>query len=57
VCLVMRSSEAVIDMEMYPDPSSPPRYLDCDSNTQTITDRFLRRAYFSTTTLRNKMAF
>lgn len=57
VCLVMRSSEAVIDMELYPDPLNPPKYLDCDSTLQTITDRFLRRAYFSTTTLRNKMAF
>ncbi len=57
VCLIVRSSEPVIDMELYPDPLNPPKYLDCDSTQQTISDRFLRRAYFSTTTLRNKMAF
>ena len=57
VCLVIRSSEAVLDMELYPDPSKPPKYLDCDSVEQTISDRFLRRAYFTTVTLRNKMAF
>ncbi|MBK9440327.1 MAG: PilW family protein [Comamonadaceae bacterium] len=57
VCLLMRSSEPVLDMELYPDPLQPPKYLDCDSTEQTITDRFLRRAYFTTTTLRNKMAF
>lgn len=57
VCLLMRSSEAVIDMELYPNPLQPPKYLDCDSTEQTINDRFLRRAYFTTTTLRNKMAF
>lgn len=57
VCLVMRSSEAVVDMELYPDPLQPPKYLDCDGTEQTITDKFLRRAYFTTTTLRNKMAF
>jgi len=57
VCLLIRSSEAVLDMDLYPDPLLPPKYLDCDSNEQTITDKFLRRAYFTTVTLRNKMAF
>ncbi len=57
VCLLIRSSEAVLDMDLYPDPLQPPKYLDCDSNEQTITDKFLRRAYFTTVTLRNKMAF
>ncbi len=57
ICLLMRSSDAVLDMELYPDPTHPPKYLDCDSTEQTISDKFLRRAYFSTTTLRNKMAF
>lgn len=56
VCLLMRSSDPVIDMELYPDALQPPKYLDCDSSEQTISDRYLRRAYFSTTTLRNKMA-
>lgn len=57
VCLLVRSSEAVLDMELYPDPLNPPKYLDCDSTEQTITDRFIRRAYFTTVTLRNKMDF
>ncbi|WP_296486309.1 PilW family protein [Rhodoferax sp.] len=57
VCLLIRSSEAVLDMDLYPDPLLPPKYLDCDSTEQTITDKFLRRAYFTTVTLRNKMAF
>ena len=59
VCLVIRSSEAVLDMELYPDPSKPPTYLNCDfpQSEVTITDRFLRRAYFTTVTLRNRMAF
>lgn len=57
LCLIVRSSEPVIDMELYPDALHPPTYLDCDMAEQTITDRYLRRAYFSTTTLRNKMAF
>jgi hypothetical protein len=30
-------------------------YLDCDGVTQTSADRYLRRTYFMTTTLRNKM--
>ena len=55
VCILVRSSEPVIDMELYSGGSTP-KYLDCDSAEQTITDRFLRTAYFSTTTLRNKMA-
>lgn len=57
VCLVIRSSEAVLDMELYPDPLKPPKYLNCDLSEVTITDRFLRRAYFTTVTLRNRMAF
>lgn len=56
ICLLMRSTDPVIDMELYPDASKPPKYLDCDSIAQSITDRYLRSAYFSTTTLRNKMA-
>jgi type IV pilus assembly protein PilW len=57
VCLVIRSSEAVLDMELYPDPLKPPKYLNCDLSEVTITDMFLRRAYFTTVTLRNRMAF
>lgn len=51
VCLLMRSAEPVLTAE---DPAT---YLDCDSVTQTSTDRFARRAYFTTTALRNKMTF
>lgn len=51
VCLLMRSSEPVLTAE---DPST---YLDCDSVTQNSADRFARRAYFTTTALRNKMTF
>ena len=51
VCLLMRSAEPVLNGE---DTAT---YLDCDSVEQTSGDRYLRRAYFTTSTLRNKMAF
>lgn len=51
VCLLMRSAEPVLSAE---DPAT---YLDCDSVTQNSADRFARRAYFTTTALRNKMTF
>ena len=53
VCLLMRSGDPVLDTEL----TATPKYLDCDSVEQDLPDRNLRRAYFSTTTLRNKMAF
>ena len=52
VCLLMRSSEAVLG-----SAEDTLTYLDCDSEQQTAADGHVRRAYFSTTTLRNKMAF
>ncbi len=52
VCLLMRSSEAVLG-----SAEDTLTYLDCDSEQQTAADGYVRRAYFSTTTLRNKMAF
>lgn len=52
-CLLMRSTEPVLSKE----EEGTAIYLDCDSNTQTSNDRYLRRAYFSTNTLRNRMAF
>ena len=52
VCLLMRSSEAVLA-----SGEDTVTYLDCDSAQQTSSDGFVRRAFFSTTTLRNKMAF
>lgn len=51
VCLLMRSSEPVLTGEDLAN------YLDCDSVSQTSADRHVRRAYFTTTTLRNKMTF
>lgn len=51
VCLLMRSAEPVLTAE------DPTNYLDCDSVVQNSVDGRARRAYFSTTTLRNKMTF
>ena len=51
LCLLMKSSEAVLNAE------EPRNYLNCDGVEQTSADNFVRRAYFTTTTLRNKMAF
>jgi hypothetical protein len=48
----MRSSEAVLASD-----EDTMTYLDCDSVQQTSAGGFVRRAFFSTTTLRNKMAF
>jgi len=52
VCLLMRSSEAVLASD-----EDTVTYLDCDSVQQISAGGFVRRAFFSTTTLRNKMAF
>jgi type IV pilus assembly protein PilW len=51
ICLLMRSEEEVLDSD------ESKAYLDCNSVSQTGTDRYLRRAYFTTATLRSKMAF
>ena len=51
ICMLMKSSEAVLNAE------EPRNYLDCDGVGQTSADNFVRRAYFTTSTLRNKMAF
>jgi len=53
ICLLMRSSEPVLDKEL----TDTPKYLDCNSTEQNLPDSYLRRAYFTTTTLRNKMSF
>ncbi len=53
VCLLARSEEAVIGSE----DAVLRTYVDCDGVTQTSTDGRLRRAYFSTTALRNRMPF
>jgi type IV pilus assembly protein PilW len=52
VCLLMRSNETVLQSS----DEDTMTYLDCDSTSQTSTDRYVRRAYFTTATLRNKMA-
>ena len=49
ICLLMRSSEPIITSE------DTQTYLDCDSQSVTYTDKFLRRAYFTTATVRTKM--
>lgn len=49
-CVLVRSSDPV------PLDETNPTYLDCDGTSQTVTDRYLRRSYFTTTSLRNKMA-
>ena len=49
VCLLMRSAEPVLT------PEDPQSYVDCGSNTITYTDLYLRRAYFTTATVRSKM--
>jgi type IV pilus assembly protein PilW len=53
ICLLMRSEEPII----VADDVSMTKYLDCDSNTQTSIDRYLRRAYFTTATVRARMAY
>lgn len=55
ICLLMRSAEPVLSSEDV--TAGMAGYLDCDSSSQTSSDRYVRRAYFSTTTLRNKMTF
>ncbi len=55
VCLLMRSSERVLSDE--DTALGLAGYLDCNSAAQTSADGFVRRAYFLTTTLRNKMTF
>ena len=60
VCLLIRSSEAVLDAGETANTATNNAmlgYLDCDSAAQTSADRHLRRAYFTTVTLRNRMAF
>jgi type IV pilus assembly protein PilW len=53
VCLLMRSAETVLES----GGEDTLTYLDCDSTQQTSNDRYLRRAYFTTSTLRSKMPF
>jgi type IV pilus assembly protein PilW len=50
VCLVVRSAEPVLN-----EGDDTLTYLDCDSASQTSNDRYLRRAYFTTASLRVRM--
>jgi type IV pilus assembly protein PilW len=51
ICLQMRSATPVLSSE---DPTS---YLDCDQNTQSSSGRLLRRSYFTTVALRNRLTY
>lgn len=53
ICLLMRSSDPVLEA----GGEDTLTYLDCGSVQQTSNDRYLRRAYFTTSTLRSKMPF
>jgi len=50
ICLLVRSAEPVLNTG-----EDSMTYLDCDNSAQTTTDRYLRRAYFTTATLRARM--
>ena len=50
VCLLMRSAE-----KMPADVGS--KYIDCNGDSISTTDGYVRRAYFSTITLRNRGGF
>lgn len=52
ICLLMRSEEVVLT-----SAEDTLTYLDCDSNSQTSNDRYLRRAYYTTSTVRSKMTY
>lgn len=49
ICLVARSAEAVLP------PGETMTYSGCDGSGHVVADRRLRRAYFTTATLRSKM--
>lgn len=57
VCLIVKSSEPVLiaGEDDRATVSQLNRYLDCDAVTQTSTDRYLRRAFFTTAAVRDKM--
>lgn len=49
ICLLMRSAEPILTGD------DTLTYLDCNSAPQTSADKYLRRAYFTTATVRTKM--
>ena len=50
VCLLVRSTDPVLD-----NTEDSPAYKDCSGTLQTPADRYLRRAYFTTAAIRDKM--
>jgi type IV pilus assembly protein PilW len=53
ICLLMRSSEPILQS----DEAQTLSYVDCSLTSQSIADRYARRAFFSTVALRNKVSF
>lgn len=51
VCLIVRSSQPILDT----GGEDTLRYRDCAGVSQTSNDRYLRRAYFTTSTVRARM--
>jgi type IV pilus assembly protein PilW len=51
ICLLVRSSEPVLKG----GDEGTLTYLDCNAATQTSNDRYLRRVYFTTASLRINM--
>ena len=49
ICLLMRSAEPILTGE------DTLTYKDCSATEQTSSDKYLRRAYFTTATVRAKM--
>ena len=54
VCLLMRSRDEIFTAE---DLAIRNTYLNCDGASTALPDRRARRAFFSTTTLRNRQSF
>lgn len=57
ICLIMRTADPVLNASDVTEDATLAGYADCDFNAQTSADRRLRRAFFSTVALRNKMGF
>jgi type IV pilus assembly protein PilW len=58
ICLLMRSSETVFnEVSTGVGNEDTLTYTDCNGDTKASADRLLRRAYFTTSTLRSKMPF
>lgn len=58
ICLLMRSAERVFNETVSAAGNEDSlTYLDCDGESKTSSDRYMRRAYFTTATVRSKMTF